>query len=149
MDNISLGRYNTGIYRHIQIIINHELNPYGLGSGQYIFLHHIFNNEGQSQKELTSNINIDKATTAKALKKLEEGDYIYRAQDEEDKRYNKIYLTEKGKDFMPVLKEKLGTVTKILVKGMSEEEIILSNSLLAVMYNNAVEAVALLKDTGK
>jgi len=145
MKNISLGKYNTGIYRHVQIIINNELNPYGLGSGQYIFLGQIAQFEGITQKELTEAIKIDKATTAKAVKKLMEQDYIYRIQDESDKRYYKIYLTKKGKDFVPILRKKLRNVSIILSKGMNEDQIDKASELLEIMLNNAVSAVEDLK----
>ena len=145
MKDISLGKYNTGIYRHVQIIINNELNPYGLGSGQYIFLGQIAQFEGITQKELTETIKIDKATTAKAVKKLIEQDYIYRVQDESDKRYYKIFLTKKGKDFVPILRKKLRSVSVILSKGMAEDQIDKASELLEIMLNNAVSAVEDLK----
>ena len=76
--NESIGKSMSIIYRYRQILINHKLKPYDLGYGQYIFLINIERNLGISQKELTKLVMIDKATTAKALKKLEENDYIYR-----------------------------------------------------------------------
>ncbi len=146
MNNISLGKYTTAIYRHIQILINKKLNKYNIGSGQYIFLYCISESEGITQKELSELINIDKATTAKAIKKLEEEKYIRRQQDENDKRNLKIYLTEKGQEFIPILKNELKEITEILSKGMSKEEILLADSLLERMLKNSVDAVSMIRE---
>jgi len=70
------GKYIAAVYRHQQILINHHLKSYGIGSGQYVFLVKIHENPGISQKELSKLVKIDKATTAKALKKLEQKGYI-------------------------------------------------------------------------
>lgn len=72
MGKETLTKYINIINRYHQIIINHELKPYGLGSGQYFFLLNIYENQGISQKELSNLVKTDKATTAKALKRLEE-----------------------------------------------------------------------------
>lgn len=84
---------------------NNRLNSYGVGSGQYIFISAIYKNPGISQKDLTNLIKIDRATTAKALLKLEQNGYIDIIKDEDDKRYHKLYLTKKGIDFIPILDE--------------------------------------------
>lgn len=149
MHHKSFGKHITGIYRHLQIIINHDLNPFGLGSGQYVFLGTLAQNEGISQKELSAMIKIDKTTTAKALKKLEAEGYIYRQQDQEDKRYNRLYLTQKGKDFLPVMREKLAKTTEILTRNMSDDQKDLAYELLEVMMSNAVEAVEDIRDLEK
>ena len=117
-----IGKYIGAIHRHQQIMVNNYLKPYGIGSGQYIFFLTIHENPGISQKELTELIKIDKATTAKALKKLEDQGYIYRITDKEDKRYNKLYVTEAGKEFEPKLIEILDSITNIITDGISNEQ---------------------------
>ncbi|QOX65676.1 MarR family transcriptional regulator [Anoxybacterium hadale] len=145
MNQESFGRYISSIYRHLLILISHELREYGIGSGQYIFFGEIARNEGISQKDLSKLIQIDKATTVKAIKKLEEEGYIYRVQDSADKRYNFLFLTEKGKDFLPVFKERMSNITTILSKGMTEEQRSNTIETLAFMLKNTIDAVDELK----
>ncbi len=140
------GKYIAAIYRHYQILINHHLKPYGIGSGQYIFLVKIYQNQGISQKELTNLVKIDKATTAKALKKLEEKGYIYRAIDKEDKRYNKLYVTKDGEEFIPKLMEILGDVTDYLTVGMSNEQYKVLIEDLKLILDNVQSSVELLRE---
>ena len=145
MLDISFGKYISALYRHNQIIINNSLKSTGLGSGQYLFLITIAKNPGINQKDLTARLNIDKATTAKALSKLEKHDYICRLKDKKDNRCYNIFLSEKGNDYLPELKGHLQEITKVLSKGMTQEEIVLAGHLFEIMINNAIEEVNLLK----
>lgn len=145
MDEV-IGKTLSIIYRYRQIIINHKLKPYGLGSGQHIFLINIAKNEGINQKDLTNLVMIDKATTAKALKKLEENGYIYRQCDELDRRYNQLFLTEKGRQTMPVITSVLMEITEELIVGMTEEECLYFSNCLDKLLDNAIVAVHMLRN---
>lgn len=144
--NEVIGKTMSILYRYRQIIINHKLRPYGLGSGQHIFLINIARHEGINQKDLTNLVKFDKATTAKALKKLEENGYIYRQCDEGDRRYNQLFLTEKGGKMMPVIMSTLVEITDDLIQGLTEEEQDHFSRCLETMLNNAITAVDQLRN---
>jgi DNA-binding MarR family transcriptional regulator len=139
------GKYIAAIYRHQQILINHHLKPYGIGSGQYIFLINIHENQGISQKELSKLVKIDKATTAKALKKLEGNEYIYRVIDKEDKRYNKLYVTEKGLGFIPILMKILDNITDTFIAGVSNKQYTETVEVLKLILDNVQTSVEILR----
>lgn len=147
--NESIGKSISIIYRYRQILVNHKLKPYNLGSGQHIFLINIASNEGINQKELTSLVKIDKATTAKALKKLEEHGYIYRQCDDSDRRYNKLFLTEKGHEVMPVINDILNEITDELVKGLDENECRQFKQSLNKILDNVIDSVDVLRHESK
>lgn len=144
--NESIGRSMSIIYRYRQILINHKLKPYDLGCGQYIFLMNIARNLGISQKELTSLVMIDKATTAKALKKLEENDYIYRVCDLADRRYNQLFLTDKGHELVPIIIDILEGITEELTHGLSDDECEQFSAISNMILDNAILAVDLLRN---
>ena len=96
--NRHIGKYISLLHRKGSIFINRELSNYGIGSGQFMFLLELYIQDGRNQEELSERLKIDKGTTARALKKLEEQGFITRLKDECDKRSNKIYLTQKAKD---------------------------------------------------
>ena len=146
MENESFGRYISVIYRHLQILLNNRLNSYGVGSGQYIFISAIYKNQGISQKDLTKLIKIDRATTAKALLKLEQNGYVDRIKDKDDKRYHKLYLTKKGIDFIPILDEIQNDLTNILSEGMDPDEYSKTIKSLELIFNNVQNSVSLLKN---
>lgn len=147
--NESIGKSMSIIYRYRQILVNHKLKPYNLGSGQHIFLINIASNEGINQKELTSLVKIDKATTAKALKKLEEHGYIYRKCDDVDRRYNQLFLTKKGHEVMPMIVDILNEITDELVKGLDENECRQFKQSLNKILDNVIDSVDVLRHESK
>lgn len=149
MKQESLGRYISAIYRHLQILINHQFGEYCIGSGQYVFFFEIANNEGLSQKELSERIQIDKTTTTKAIKKLENEGYIYRVSDPSDNRYNNLHLTKKGKDFIPVFNDIMFNLTTILSRGMTDEQREDTIEILNFLLKNTIDAVEDIKTNTK
>ena len=93
-----IGRYISQIYRKGNSFISKEISKFGIGSGQIMFLMQLYKKDGISQEELAENLHIDKGTTCRAIKKLEEESFLIRVKDENDKRAYKLYLTEKSKD---------------------------------------------------
>lgn len=65
------------------------------GLANYIFV--ICDNEGIIADEISHFLSVDKGTTARALAKLEEHQYIQRVQDSLDKRKFKIFSLEKSR----------------------------------------------------
>ncbi|GAA0105361.1 MarR family transcriptional regulator [Paraclostridium sordellii] len=131
-----IGKYISQLYRKSSVFINKELAKYGIRSGQLMFLMDLYLKDGKNQEEISERLKIDKATTARALKKLEEQDFIKRVKDDNDKRSNKIYLTDTSKDLKEdvygVLDEWNEKISKSLTK---EEKETLANLLEKVCKN--------------
>lgn len=94
----ALGAYISQIHRKSNVFITKKLSKYGLGSGQYMFLLSLYRQDGINQEALAEGLMIDKGTTARAIKKLEEVGLVYRVKDETDKRAYGVFLTHKAKD---------------------------------------------------
>jgi DNA-binding MarR family transcriptional regulator len=73
-----------------------RFSKFGIGAGQYLFLLNLYENDGITQEELTKKVRLDKATTARAIKKLEDEGYVRRIKKESDKRAYRLELTEKA-----------------------------------------------------
>lgn len=99
-----IGRYISQIHRKGSSFITKEISKFGIGSGQIMFLMQLYKKDGISQEELSENLKIDKGTTCRAIKKLEEEEFLIRVKDENDKRAYKLYLTEKSKDMEKISK---------------------------------------------
>jgi DNA-binding MarR family transcriptional regulator len=135
------GKYISAIYRHLQILIADQLQPFRIGSGQFTFLLTIANREGITQKALSEELLIDKTTTAKAIKKLEEEGYIRRETNPADNRYHLLYLTELGKEVLPKVAKELHDISKKSRVGISDEEYELLLLLLKKMLHNMSDQV--------
>lgn len=135
----SHGQIISAIYRHMQILISAELAPYRIGSGQYIFLMAIANQQPTTQKALSEKLLIDKTTTAKAIAKLEAEGYVRREADPSDNRYHLLYLTESGREAAPKVQATLDRVKSKTRMGISDEEYDLLLRLLKTVLGNLSE----------
>ena len=97
MKNQSIGRLIAILHRQSQIFTNKVLKEFSLTSAEYPFLFALYHKEGQTQEELSSYLYIDKAATARVIKTLIAKDFVTKEQDNQDKRCNRIFLTEKAK----------------------------------------------------
>ena len=101
-----------------------------------MFMIHLYKNDGISQEALSELVNIDKGTTAKAIKKLEELDFITRSKDSNDKRVNRIYLTSKALDIKSDFFSVLTKWENILTNELSSEEISIGLNILNKLSKN-------------
>lgn len=135
-DGKYIGRYISQIHRKGRIYISKELNDLGIGSGQVMFLLELYRGDGKSQEDLAEALHIDKGTTARAIKKLEEAGFVSRVKDEIDKRANKVYLTNKGKEVQEnVFSIMMKWENKIAINLSKEESKHLLNLLNKVCIN--------------
>ena len=134
--NKHIGKYISQLYRKGSVFINKEVSEYGIGSGQSMFLLELYINDGKNQEEIAETLKIDKGTTARALKKLEEQGFVTRIKDENDKRSNKIYLNDKAKDVREGVLDVLNDWNKEITKSLTEEEEEVLKSLLEKVCKN-------------
>lgn len=125
------------IFRCTQSHTNKVLKPYKLSSGTYPFLLKLYYMEGINQNQISKELNVDKAMSARAIQQLIIAGYILRLEDNNDSRAYKLCLTDEGKAIIPVLKEKLDEWNMKLTKGLSTEERKLILNLLGRVMENA------------
>lgn len=117
-----IGKYISQMYRKSNSFISKELSNLGIGSGQFMFLLELYRKDGRNQEELSDILSIDKATTARAIKKLEEEGFLYRQKDEVDKRAYKVYLTYKGKNLRDDIYKVMNLWESIISSKLTEKE---------------------------
>ena len=124
--NKHIGKYISQLYRKGSVFINKEVSEYGIGSGQFMFLLELYINDGKNQEEIAETLKIDKGTTARALKKLEEQGFVTRIKDENDK----------AKDVREGVLDVLNDWNKEITKSLTEEEEEMLKSLLEKVCKN-------------
>ena len=100
---ISLGLLVSMIHRTRMIFLNDKIGNMDITAGQFPFIIVLSNEEGISQEELAAYFHIDKGTVARALRKLEDKEYLFRKVDSLNRRRYLIYLTEKGRKAVPTV----------------------------------------------
>jgi DNA-binding MarR family transcriptional regulator len=135
----SISRWIAALYRSRKGYVNKRLEPYGIGSGQFIYLMSLYWKDGASQEQISDHLKIDKTTTAKALKKLECGGFVIRETDEADKRTYKVRLTQKARDLMPVILDIVNQWENTVTSGITDDEVRVLEGLLNRMDANACQ----------
>ncbi|MCP3921001.1 MAG: MarR family transcriptional regulator [Desulfobacterales bacterium] len=115
-------------------LLKKRLVPYGLTNMQHLILEGIWYQEGSTAADLGKALILDKATLSGILDRLEDGGWIEKRQDENDKRIFHLYPSDKAND----LKEELIKVRRngndSLLENFSMEEKIIFKRLLRTLF---------------
>ena len=118
----SVGKYISIIHRTGSSFLSKEFSKFNIGSGQYMYLIHLYKNDGLSQEELTEILNIDKGTTAKSIKKLETEGFVMRVKYKNYKRINRVYLTPKALEIKDEFLSSINAWENTLTSNLSYAE---------------------------
>lgn len=135
-----LGRAITHINRIRKRYMAGRLAEYGLGGALYMYMLAIGNNEGASQDFLVNRFCADKGNVARAVKKLEDMGYLRREADPDDRRQNRLFLTDRGEELMPIIGGYLDEWGDLLTKDMDEGEMKAAHEMFRKLEENAKAA---------
>lgn len=110
------------LYRYTQSYTDDTLKRFNLSSGTYPYLLMLSKNEGISQNQISKKLNVDKAMSARAIKRLIDLGYIKKDVDEEDSRAYKLFLTDSAKAVIPEVIGEIDMWVSIISKDSGEEE---------------------------
>ncbi|WP_405304429.1 MarR family winged helix-turn-helix transcriptional regulator [Methanobrevibacter sp.] len=95
---LPVGKLISIIARGHSIYLNHNLKDLDINATQLHLLFEISHQSSINQENIASRCNINKGAVARSIKKLEEKGLIVREIDCENRRQNKISLTQKGRE---------------------------------------------------
>ena len=137
VDNI--GQLNAAIYRNLLSVLNLKLHDTPISGGQYDFLYLIAHNDGITQKEISQLLLVNKSTTAKAVKSLTTLGYVRKEQIPEDKRSDRLYLTEKGQLLKTRILSSVSDLMNITTSNLTTKEVEQAIYLLNAILNALIE----------
>lgn len=140
-NEISLAQKACRLFIHTDRLhwkaIERNVADLGIHRSQHFVLMRIARvGDGASQKAIADDMEISPAALAVTLKKLEAGGYIVRKTSKEDSRFNRVSLTDKGREIIRVSEEIFARVDEETFRGLSPEEISLFISCLEKMQEN-------------
>ncbi|MDB4293137.1 MarR family transcriptional regulator [Maribacter sp.] len=97
---------------------------------QMVVLKKLFEQDGLSQNELASLTYRDKSSLARLLSKMEKKEYIIREQDDEDKRVNNVFLTERGRAVFNETRPVIQKVINRMEHAISEAD---KNQIISIL----------------
>lgn len=129
------------LHRYGSTFIARRLEDLDIGSGQHAYLLAIGDRPGASQEELSRLFGVDKANTARAVKRLEEKRYIRRESDPADARAYRLYLTPAGKESIERIRAALAEWNAALISGIREDQRAEAHEIVAALARAAGEWV--------
>lgn len=103
--------------------IFHQLSHVNLHPGQMPMRDILYRQEGLSQREICSRLCIKPSTVTVSLQRMEKAALIYRVADAKDKRIQRIYLTDSGKEIHREVEKIRREVGSVMLQGMTPEEV--------------------------
>ena len=137
-----VGRWISPLYRYRKAFMTKKLEDYGAAGGLFMILLTISCNDGINQEQISDYLIIDKATTAKAVKRLECEQYVRRETDADDKRINRVYATEKAAEAVSEIKKGLAEWDAVIREGIPEQDYRKTEETLHKMILNAYHNAA-------
>lgn len=107
-----------------------HLLPRGLTPVQHLILESLWEEEGLSAGDIGKRLVLDSATLSGVLDRMAEKGWIRKEPDDEDKRFIRIYLTEKARELKPLLIQKRELANEEILRDLSLEERVLLKRLL-------------------
>jgi len=110
--------------------------PYDLTPEQAGIIRRLGEQEGISQKELSTRMVKDQTNITRLLDQLEKKRLVRRGPNKEDRRSFLAYLTEDGKEMNKKIILAESEIMEIALKGMSEERIALWKEVIEEIAEN-------------
>jgi MarR family transcriptional regulator, organic hydroperoxide resistance regulator len=85
-------------YRVFARALQERIQAEGIPIGSWPFLRHLWQQDGITQKELTTAVGLMQPNTNAALKQLARRGWVTQTHDSDDKRKIRIHLTPKGRE---------------------------------------------------
>ncbi|MDW7730816.1 MAG: MarR family transcriptional regulator [Methanolobus sp.] len=127
------------IFSHNHLYIENALESYNLKGPMFAFLLALSDKGGSSQESLARYLNLSKATATRAIVALENEGYIRREKDEGDRRIYRVFISDKGRDLLPLINNTLYEWNRILLSQFSDEEEEIFRKLLDKARNTLME----------
>ena len=106
------------------------LEPFGLTSVQFALLQRLARVDGLVQAELSRRLAIEPATLTGIVQRLERDGWVWRDCDPENRRLQRVWLSEKARAAMPELLKAQASRRRRVFAGFSPEDMALLAELL-------------------
>jgi len=102
--------------------LQQSIKPLGLAPAQFMTLLALWENDGLTQRELVERLDVEQATMANTLTRMERDGLIERRAHPEDGRSQSIHLTPKAAALREPATLAARAVNGVALGGLSEEE---------------------------
>jgi len=98
------------------------VKPLGLAPAQFMTLLELWKEDGRTQKDLVQCLDVEQATLANTLARMERDGLVMRKPHPKDRRAQSIWLTERARNLQEPATTAARSVNQSALSGLSEEE---------------------------
>jgi DNA-binding MarR family transcriptional regulator len=99
-----------------------ELAPYGVTPGQYAVLKCLWDENGQTAKQIAERLALDGSTITGLLDRMEQKGLIEKSPDPRDRRALSVVLTDSGRELETPLSQAIERANHKAVTGLEDEK---------------------------
>lgn len=140
MEQFKIGKILKIVSNYMDKDMNNCLSDYNITRSQMGILIYIqvaeCKNIEANQVDIEKEFNLKNPTVTGLINRLEEKGYIKRVRSDKDKRYNKLELTETGREILNKGKRKAQENEEKLLKILTDDEIKELKRILTKIVNN-------------
>lgn len=140
MEQFKIGKILKIVSNYMEKDMNNCLSDYNITRSQMGILIYIqvaeCKNIEANQVDIEKEFNLKNPTVTGLINRLEEKGYIKRVRSDKDKRYNKLELTESGREILNKGKRKAQENEEKLLKILTDDEIKELKRILTKIVNN-------------
>lgn len=134
--------YKETVFRMCKVTLLHRyriskaLSGLNIYRGQPEFLEFLTENGDCSQKEIAEHFGVSPASVATSAKRMCKAGFIERTEDKNDRRINRLRITEKGLEALRLGREECCKIDSMMFSGFSAEELGEFNRMIEKITNN-------------
>ncbi len=110
--------------------LQNRIKPLGIAPAQFMVMLELWAEDGLTQRDLVERLDVEQATMANTLARMERDGLIARRPSPADKRAKVIVLTDKAKSLREPAQKNARAQNEIALSGLSDQE---SAQLIALM----------------
>lgn len=131
-----IGFLFSDIARFRGIIFESLMRPHGLTHAQAYVLNQLFLEDGLTQTELASRMNVGTVTVSGLLDRLEARGWVRRSEDARDRRAKKVWLSDTAGGLLTHMVREFTNLNDIALAGLNEAEVIEMARMLRKVRSN-------------
>lgn len=116
------GRLIAVLHRRSNAFWAGRLQGSGLSVAEHPLMFMLYQGDGLTQEEISQHLSVDKSAVTRALQSLEAKGMVERRKDKNDRRCNRIFLTDRAETLRGLVESSRVSWNETLQKGMSQEE---------------------------
>ncbi len=133
--NDTLRSLNDASFYFAQFI-GAELEKIGMRASYRHVMKPLMETDGLTQLELVNITKLKAPTISITLRNMERDGIVRREKDDNDRRETHVYITEKGRDMHARVLEAYDKAEKIMLEGLTAEELAALSTPMEKMINN-------------